>query len=148
MMKRLIAIALCAASFAARADEWVRTLERPVSGDRVVLNDTTYVLMSVEDFAAFTNKMAFFEAIASKRWTIQHRTEQGRAEWHGNRVSQTFETDDSGRTVKVTEYADGYRHVETAPEKKEKRLDAPKPAPVPRDFIRELRERRANGGAK
>jgi len=123
-MRTLIATVIVAASLAACADQW-ETVERPTSGDRVILNDTEYVLMSADDFAAFTNKLAVLVSIARKQWNLQHRSEDGRRAWHGSKTSTTVTTNEFGRMVKVIEYADGYRHVEESEIRKPQAKAAP-----------------------
>lgn len=110
-MKKLMIIAMLSCAVAL-ADEWQPMLEQPQSGDKVVLNDKTYVLLSEADFELLTNKVNILVGIAHKQWNNQHKTEQGRREWHGDKTTTTFTTNGVGRITKTVEYSDGYKHVE------------------------------------
>lgn len=97
-----LAAAAAVASFAAAIPY------TPTSGDRVIVGDFEFVLISAVDFEAMTNRIGKLETIAERRWTMQHSTEAGRTAWHGPRVSQEF---DPERNEKVSIYSDGYRHA-------------------------------------
>jgi len=116
MKSLMIAIALACATV--RADTWTPALDAPQTGDHVVLNDKTYVLFSLEDFSAFTNKMNVLMSLARRQWNEQHKTEGGRRSWHGNKIGTTVATNENGVVEMVTRYEDGYRHVERATVKK------------------------------
>lgn len=122
-MKSIIAVIIGICSVACFGDQW-SVIDNPVSGDRVLLNDREYVMLSVSDFEALTNKMNVLVAIAHRQWNAQHQTEIGRREWHGAKVSTTISTNEVGKMVKTIEYADGYRHVE------ESEIAKPRPAKV------------------
>lgn len=116
-MKRLVfAVALMCAT--ANADEWLPMMDGPRSGDKVVLNDRTYIMFTEDDFLLLTNKMAVLISLARRQWNSQHATESGRVEWHGSRINTFVTTNANGRIEKVTQYNDGYQHVEPLVEKK------------------------------
>lgn len=142
-MKKLLLIAILSCA-SAKADEWLPTMEEPQSGDKVLLNDRTYVLFSESDFDALTNKLAVLVSLARRQWKSQHETESGRRAWHGEKVTTTITTNDAGRIEMVTQYADGYRHVATS---EVKRPRPPKSPPAakrtrPTDIPKRLREAR------
>jgi len=130
-MKKLMMIAAIAC-MTAKADQWEPMLEAPQSGDKVVMNDQTYILFTEADFTALTNKMTILVSLAHKQWNNQHKTEEGRRAWHGEKGTTTVTTNASGRLVKVVEYADGYRHVEES----EIRKTHVRPVPSRREEIR------------
>jgi len=56
----------------------------PQSGDKVMVGDFEYIMVSVGDWARWTNAVARLEAVAERRWTKEHQTEEGRRAWHGS----------------------------------------------------------------
>lgn len=103
-MKRIIIAAAVAVAAAVQAELIV-----PQSGERVIIADREFVVISAGDWENLTNRIGKLETIAARRWTIQHSTESGRVEWHGKRVGA--EVDAEARTQTAI-YEDGYRHVE------------------------------------
>lgn len=99
----------------------------PQSGERVMIGDFEFVILSAGDYADMTNRVGKLETIAKRQWSIQHSTENGRIEWHGKRVS--FEVDGENK-VAVTTYEDGYRHITPLEVKKPKADGAKKARPV------------------
>lgn len=120
-----------------------------LSGEKVLINDKTYVLLDEIQFENLVAELKMMRGIAAKRWEIQHRTEQGRREWHGAKVGTTF---DSAKKEKVTEYADGYKFVEPFEEiksNKQSAIPAPLPAKVKEaKFAKPRRLREAEERAK
>ncbi len=85
----------------------------PQSGDVVQIGDHRYVVISHDDWTRWTNAVARLEAVAERRWTKEHQTEEGRRAWHGAKVKSELVED--GR-VKVTTYADGFVWTEQVPQ--------------------------------
>jgi len=83
----------------------------PQSGDRVVVDDFDYIMVSVADWERLTNAVARLEAVAERRWTKEHQTAEGRRAWHGAATNRVVSAD--GRSV-TWYYADGYTYEEQA----------------------------------
>lgn len=83
----------------------------PQSGDKVVVDDFEYIMVSVSDWTRWTNAVARLEAVAGRRWENEHRTDAGRRAWHGD-LKERRQTED-GRGMVYT-YADGYTYTEQA----------------------------------
>ena len=83
----------------------------PQSGDVVVIGDFEYVLVSVGDWARWTNAVARLEAVAERRWANEHKTDTGRRAWHGA-LKERRQSED-GRGMVYT-YADGFVWVDEA----------------------------------
>lgn len=81
----------------------------PQSGERVVIGDMDYVMVSAGDWTRWTNAVARLEAVAERRWRKEHETVAGRAAWHGAATNRVVAAD--GRSVTWL-YRDGYTHVE------------------------------------
>lgn len=83
----------------------------PQSGDKVVVDDFEYIMVSVSDWTRWTNAVARLEAVAGRRWENEHKTDAGRRAWHGD-LKERRQTED-GRGMVYT-YADGYTYTEQA----------------------------------
>ncbi len=83
----------------------------PQSGDKVVVDDFEYIMVSVSDWTRWTNAVARLEAVAGRRWENEHRTDAGRRAWHGD-LKERRQAED-GRGMVYT-YADGYTYTELA----------------------------------
>lgn len=81
----------------------------PQTGDRVICNDFTYIIMAVPDWELWTNRISQLEAVASRRWANEHKTDAGRRAWHGAVVKTEWQAEQ--RQVVYT-YADGYQWME------------------------------------
>lgn len=81
----------------------------PQTGDRVICNDFTYIIMAVPDWELWTNRISQLEAVASRRWANEHKTDAGRRAWHGAVVKTERQAEQ--RQVVYT-YADGYQWTE------------------------------------
>ena len=81
----------------------------PRSGDKVIVEDYEYIMISVEEWARITNAVARLEMVAERRWVNEHKTEAGRRAWHGE-VKERKQMED-GRGWVYT-YADGYTYEE------------------------------------
>ena len=84
----------------------------PQSGEAVVINDSTFIVVSREDWRRWTNAVARLEAVAERRWANEHKTDAGRRAWHGALKEKRVSED--GRTVEYT-YADGFTYTEQVP---------------------------------
>jgi len=81
----------------------------PQSGDEVVVNDVTFVLIASADWRRWTNAVARLEAVAERRWANEHKTAEGRRAWHGAPTNRVVEA------ASVTwQYADGFTYTEQA----------------------------------
>ena len=80
----------------------------PQSGDEVVVNDVTFVLIASADWERWTNAVARLESVAERRWAKEHSTAEGRRAWHGTPKREVAE---DGRSV-TWRYPDGYTYVE------------------------------------
>ena len=135
-------------AFGAPAAEF--TPPNDLNGEKVLINDRVYVLLDETEFENLRSTLKMFGAIAAKRWTIQHATEQGRREWHGKKIGTTF---DEVRKERVTEYEDGYKHIEPYDDLKTRKRDVSgvkpvAPAPVVSKFAKPRRLREAEERAK
>ena len=83
----------------------------PQSGEKVVIGDFEYVIVSAGDWTRWTNAVARLEAVAERRWTKEHKTEEGRRAWHGAATNRVYSAD--GRSVTWL-YRDGYEYTEEA----------------------------------
>ena len=83
----------------------------PQSGERVMIGDYEYVVVASKDWTQITNAVKRLEAVAERRWTKEHKTVEGRREWHGNHTNRVVSAD--GKTV-TWFYPDGYEYVEQA----------------------------------
>lgn len=83
----------------------------PQSGEKVVIGDFEYVIVSAGDWKRWTNAVARLEAVAERRWTKEHKTEEGRRAWHGAATNRVYSAD--GRSVTWL-YRDGYEYTEEA----------------------------------
>lgn len=81
----------------------------PQSGERVMVGDFEYVLVSYVDWERWTNAVARLEAVAERKWKKEHETADGRRAWHGNHTNRVVSAD--GRSV-TWFYPDGYTYVE------------------------------------
>ena len=102
-MKKLMIVCSLIASIA-MADEWVEV--QPVSGDRVMIGDQEFILMTPGEFANMQTNFNILARIAKKQWDVQHSTEAGIRAWHGKRTNVSIDTN---AMEKVTTYADGYQ---------------------------------------
>lgn len=84
----------------------------PQSGDRVIVNDIEYVLVSAGDWERWTNAVARLEAVAERRWANEHKTDEGRRAWHGA-LKERKQSDDGHGMVYT--YADGFTYTEEVP---------------------------------
>ena len=109
----------------------------PQSGDWVVINDVSYIVIHKPDWERFTNAVARLEAVAERRWKNEHATEAGRRAWHGAVKSKTVAED--GSSVEWV-YADGYVYVQNvAPARRasprvESVKNGPRSAPNPNQY--------------
>ena len=79
----------------------------PQSGDKVMVGDFEYIMVSVGDWSRWTNAVARLEAVAERRWTKEHKTEEGRRAWHGAATNRIVNADS------VTWlYRDGFTYTE------------------------------------
>jgi len=83
----------------------------PQSGDKVLVGDFSYILLSVHDWERLTNAVARLEAVADRRWANEHKTDAGRRAWHGSPTNRVVSAD--GRCV-TWFYADGFTYTEQA----------------------------------
>lgn len=83
----------------------------PQSGDEVVVNDVTFVLIASADWRRWTNAVARLEAVAERRWANEHKTDAGRRAWHGA-LKEKRQSED-GRGMVYT-YADGFTYTDEA----------------------------------
>lgn len=83
----------------------------PQSGEKVVMGDMEYVVVSAGDWTRWTNAVARLEAVAERRWRKEHETEAGRRAWHGAATNRVISAD--GRSVTWL-YRDGYAYTEQA----------------------------------
>lgn len=83
----------------------------PQSGDKVLVGDFSYILLSVHDWERLTNAVARLEAVAERRWVNEHKTDAGRRAWHGSPTNRVVSAD--GRCV-TWFYADGFTYAEEA----------------------------------
>ena len=83
----------------------------PQSGERVLLGDFEFVLVSSADWERWTNAVARLEAVAERRWTNEHKTDAGRRAWHGA-LKEKRQSED-GRGMVYT-YADGFTYTDEA----------------------------------
>ena len=83
----------------------------PQSGDRVIVGDFEYIIISAADWTRMTNAIARLESVAERRWANEHKTDAGRRAWHGE-LKERKQTED-GRGMIYT-YADGYTYTENA----------------------------------
>ena len=83
----------------------------PQSGDKVMVGDFEYIMVSVGDWERWTNAVARLEAVAARRWANEHKTDAGRRAWHGA-LKKREQTED-GRGIVFT-YADGFTYTEEA----------------------------------
>ena len=81
----------------------------PQSGEKVVIGDMEYVVVSAADWGRLTNAVARLEAVAERRWTNEHRTEAGRRAWHGAATNRVVTAE--GVTWL---YGDGFAYFEAA----------------------------------
>ena len=81
----------------------------PLSGERVLIGDMEYVMVSAGDWKRLMGAVARLEAVAKRRWTKEHQTEEGRRAWHGAATNRVVSAD--GRSV-TWHYRDGYVHTE------------------------------------
>lgn len=113
MMKRIVAVALCALSLCAVCGETevFRLLRDKDSGATFVVGvdgvERPCQLLTLEQFYAVTNMV--------EKWYAQmNSTKEGRKSLHGDRVGQPeVTTNDVGIIVKRQKYEDGYVHEET-----------------------------------
>lgn len=111
-----------------------RTPPSVKSGDKVLIGDFEFVLISDADWSRLTNTIDKVERIVERRHTAELRTDEGRQRWHGELIDRTATPD--GRAVVYT-YADGFTYTEKAraeikqsPAVQKVRRTAPKPRPV------------------
>lgn len=100
-----------ACSFSAIGSDFPISVQ-PVSGDRVLIQDREFVLLSVDDYGTMTNQISFLMQIAKRNWTSQHKTEHGRVAWHGKKIRSEV---DDGKGVIRTYYEDGYIYTQYKP---------------------------------
>lgn len=113
MMKRIVAVALCALSLCAvcRETEVFRLLRDKDSGATFVVGVDGVArpcqLLTLEQFYAVTNMV--------EKWYAQmNSTKEGRKSLHGDKVGKPeVTTNDVGIIVKRQMYEDGYVHEET-----------------------------------
>lgn len=86
-------------------------LYMPQSGEQVVIDDCTYIVIAAGDWARWTNAVVRLEAVAERRWANEHKTDAGRRAWHGA-LKKREQTED-GRGIEYT-YADGFTYTEEA----------------------------------
>lgn len=84
----------------------------PQSGERVLIGDFEYVLVSAGDWARWTNAVLRLEMVAKRRWDKEHATRDGRRFWHGNATNRIVSAEE--KTVTWL-YPDGYEYVENMP---------------------------------
>jgi len=89
----------------------------PQSGEKVLIGDAEYILISNSDYANITNTIFHLKSVAADRLRREMDTENGRIFWHGRKVGSYFTND-----VFVIEYADGYRHETKVKHKKSSRI--------------------------
>lgn len=81
----------------------------PQSGEVVIVGDAPYVMISLATWERWTNAVARLEAVAERRWAIEHKTDAGRRAWHGAPTNRVVEA------ASVTwQYADGFTYTEQA----------------------------------
>ena len=105
----------------------------PQSGERVIIGDFEYIMVSVGDWTRWTNAVARLEMVAKRRWDKEHATVDGRRFWHGNATNRVVSTEE--KTV-TWFYPDGYEYVENMPKSTRggppKRIQKPTKAAAPR----------------
>ena len=107
----ILALAIYIFAFGAAMRCFGATCYVPQSGDEALINDTSYILVSKEDWRRWTNAVARLEAVAERRWANEHKTDAGRRAWHGA-LKEKRQTED-GRGIVYT-YADGFEYTEQA----------------------------------
>lgn len=119
----------------------------PESGDEVVCQDCTFIVVTPADWARLTNAVVRLEKIAERRHASDCKTDAGRRIWHGDLV-ETRQTAD--RCGIVYTYADGYTYTEggqkakrnAPPAVRGRRPSAKKPAKVEFDAPARLKAKR------
>lgn len=105
----------------------------PQSGERVIIGDFEYIMVSVGDWTRWTNAVARLEMVAKRRWDKEHATVDGRRFWHGNATNRVVSAEE--KTV-TWFYPDGYEYVENMPKGTRsgppKRIQKPTKAAAPR----------------
>ena len=79
----------------------------PQSGDKVVVDDFEYIMVSVGDWTRWTNAVARLEAVAERRWKKEHETVEGRRAWHGSHTNRIVTA-----SAVTWLYPDGYTYTE------------------------------------
>ena len=79
----------------------------PQSGEKVMIGDFEYIMVSVGDWTRWTNAVARLEAVAERRWTKEHQTEEGRRAWHGAATNRIVNADSV-----IWLYRDGFTYTE------------------------------------
>ena len=102
----------------------IRYLTR--QGERYVVDDMEYILVSPSSWQDITNTVERLRDIAAERWRMEHETAKGRAMWHGKETNRVVTA--QGITWL---YRDGYTYFEGPPEKvpRDRPLKARKTAP-------------------
>ena len=119
----------------------------PESGDEVVCQDCTFIVVTPADWARLTNAVVRLEKIAERRHASDCKTDAGRRIWHGDLV-ETRQTAD--RCGIVYTYADGYTYTEggqkakrnAPPAVRERKPSAKKPVKVEFDAPARLKAKR------
>lgn len=150
------ALAIIAAAFIAATEpvevrtDFAPNEYMPQTGETVIIHDHTFVVVEFGDWVRWTNAVTRLEAVAERRWEKEHKTENGRREWHGAVVKTEF---DQVRLEKVTTYADGFTWTEKMQPTKRSPMTPPaakKDTPRPRPAIpaRLAEKREAMAGRK
>ena len=95
--------------------EWANEGGTPITryfireGERYVVDDIDYILVSPSSWQELTNAVERLRDIAAERWRMEHETAKGRAMWHGKETNRVVTA--QGITWL---YRDGYTHFEAA----------------------------------
>lgn len=95
--------------------EWAKEGGTPITryfireGERYVVDDIDYILVSPSSWQELTNAVERLRDIAAERWRMDHETANGRAMWHGKETNRVVTA--QGITWL---YRDGYTYFEAA----------------------------------
>lgn len=95
--------------------EWAKEGGTPITryfireGERYVVDDIDYILVSPSSWQNLTNRVALLEAAASRRLAEDYKTAAGRRIWHGKELTRKVNPD--GLSV-TWYYPDGFEYTE------------------------------------